>query len=558
MLRRMGRRSAWSLVAVLVGCDAPADGCEDGVGSVGTLCFPAQAAVRVGYGFAPTAMVTADLDGDGALDVAAASPGSQTVTIAWGPAREVATSWAIGEEIAGLALGDVDGDGRLDLATALPASDAVAVLLGRGGREFVMGERVSVGAAPRAVIVVDLDRDGRGEVVTADVGEGAVSVVRGGARARVIVGVGPRALAAGDVDGDGAMDVAVTLADTAEVQVLRGDGRGGLWVGDRVRVGAGPLAIVAGDLDGDGVDELATADALADTVSVIDRAAVRAWPVPARPTRLVVVRDEAMVGIGVLSEGTSEVARLDPRTGAIAATLAAGSGLAAGDVDGDGREELVVGTLAATLAVRRGAEDGLALGEAWRVEAWLGDLAPIDVDGDGRDELLIDSATLIGLLLVSGSDGAVIGGQIAVPGIDQDWRTLLAADVDANGRMDIVVVGRSLGEAAALSLLQQDDGSFVAAGEPVRLAATYQGARDPRGCRWGRRDRRRGAGAGRGRAGAVVAARRRSRRVGRGIVDGGVRRSRGDGAGGSRRRWTARCGARRVDREYVMDAAQRR
>ena len=458
-----------ALAAALAGCDAPAGACGDGVVDVGALCFAADEAVRVGYGFAPTAMVAADLDGDGSLDVAASSPSTQTVTIMWGPTRETATSWALGEEIAGLAIGDVDGDGRLDVVTALPGSDAMVALHGRGGRVFERADKVRVGAAPRGVLVVDLDGDGRGEIVTADVGDGSVSVVRGGEVERVIVGAGPHALAAGQLDGVGGVDVAVALADSAEVQILSGDGRGGLLPGQRFRVGAGPLAMVAADFDGDGVDEVATADALDDTVTVIGRD-VRTWAVPARPSGLVVVRDAGGVGLGVLSEGTGEVTRLDPRTGAQAMTLVEATGLAAGDLDGDGSAELVVGSAGATFEVRRGDGDGWALREAWDAQAWFGRITPMDADGDGRDELLIDGETSTGLLLVDGADGTVIGAEIVVPGFSQS-RALVPADVDGDGDTDIVVAGKTDG-AAVQSLLQQDDGTFIAAGEPLMLEGT--------------------------------------------------------------------------------------
>lgn len=467
----MRSRLGWLLAAGLAGCDAPAGACGDGVADIGALCFPADEAVRVGYGFAPAAMLAADLDGDGALDFAAASPSRQTVTIAWGPTRETATSWALGEEIAGLGIGDVDGDGGLDVVTALPASDAVVVLYGRGGRGFERGEKTAVGAAPRGVLVVDLDGDGRGEVVTADVGDRSVSVVRGGKVEKVIVGAGPHALAAGRLDGVEGIDVAVALADSAEVQVLGGDGRGGLLPGERFRVGAGPLAMVAADFDGDGVDEVATADALDDTVTVIGKA-VRTWAVPARPTGLVVVRDEGGPALGVLSEGTAEVTRLDPRTGAQATTLIEATALAAGDVDGSG-EVLVAGSAGATAVARRGDGDGWALREAWAVEAWLGTITPMDADGDGRDELLIDGEMSTGLLLVDGAEGTAIGGRIVVPEFAQE-RSLVPADVDADGDMDIVVVGR-IDEVAVLSLLQQDDGTFVAAGEPLLIVGGSRG-----------------------------------------------------------------------------------
>lgn len=435
--------------------------CGDGVADIGALCFPPDEALRVGYGFAPTAMLAADFDGDGAEDIAAASPSRQTLTIAWGPGRETATSWAIGEEIAGLAHGDVDGDGRLDLITALPGSDAVAVVRGRGGRRFERAADVAVGDSPRAVIVAQLDDDAEAEVLTADVGDGRVSVV-GGAMKSVVVGDGPHALATGDVDGDGRMDVAVALADSATVQVLHGDGNGGLLAGERGGVGAGPLAIVMADFDGDGKDEIATADALDDTVSVIDGEVVVRWAVPAKPTGLVVVRDETLPALGVLSEGTSVVSLVDPRTGASATTLVTGTALAAGDGG------LVLGTPGATVAVRRGEGDGLALREVWSVDGYFfGALTAIDADGDGRDEVLVDDNPLAGLQLVDGADGSAIGGRIEVPGF-LDVQALVPLEVNGDGRVDIVVTGSSVGS-AVMSLLQQDDGTFVPAGELVRL-----------------------------------------------------------------------------------------
>lgn len=445
----MRGRGLWWLIAVLAGCDTPGDRCGDGEAVVGVVCRPNEATVRVGYGFAPAAMIAGDFDGDGALDAAAASPATRTVTIAWGPERAAATTFAFNSEIAGLAGGDVNGDGRVDLVVALPTRDSVGVLVATGGRGFERGEDVAVGAGPRAVLVADLDRDGRGELITADAGDDAVSVVRSGEREAVKVGAGPRALAAGDFDGDGVMDVAVALTDTAEVQVLRG----GSSPGARVKVGAGPLAIVAVDVDGDGVDELATADALADTVSVIDGEVVRAWPVPARPRGLVVVRGDGAPGLAVLSGGTGEVSRLDPRSGAVASTSAAATALAGwGD-------ELIAGGPGVTMAVRE--RTGLRLRDVWRVEAWLGVHTPIDVDGDGRDELVVDSDSLLGLLVVSGVDGSVIGKQVEVPEFEQE-RVLVGGDVDGDGRTDIVVAGRVAGDPAVVSLLQGDEGTFVA------------------------------------------------------------------------------------------------
>lgn len=381
-----------------VGCEPTAAQCGDAAPAVGVFCFPNEAVLRIGRGSAPTQIAALDVDGDGALDVAAVNASRDTLSIHWGDEAggfERMTSWPLGQEVAGLAHGDLDGDGRVDLATALPASDAVAVLYGRAGREFLLRTHPA-GKTPRGVLAVQLASDGPPVLITANVGDGSVSVLRGGVvGAAIKVGGGPQALAAGDLDGDGAPDVAVALRDDDAVQVLRNDG-GRLIAEARHAVGATPTALVAGDLDGDGRVDLASADQLGDTVSVIfgdGRGGARdsaRWPVDGQPTGLVIVRGGGVLPVlGVLSEGTSTAARLDPRDGGLvsAATLGVAGAIAAADLDHDGREELVhAARTGGTIGALR-AGVGLSFTPRWSGPP-IGLGCALDLDGDGVDELI--------------------------------------------------------------------------------------------------------------------------------------------------------------------------
>ncbi len=464
------RRMWFGLGAALVSgpaCEPAASRCGDGAPEVGVFCFPDREVVRVGHGFAPEAIALLDVDDDGNLDLAAVNPARQTLSVTWGgPDGSFTrlTSWPIGETVAGLAHGDLDGDGNLDLASALPDSDAVAVLYGNGKREFTL-RRHAAGDTPHNILALDLD-GGPPELVTANLGDGSLSVLRRGvADPPTIVGGGPFGLAAGDLDGDGSTDLAVTLREADAVQVMR-NAAGVLVPGAYHQVGRVPGTIVVGELDGDSELDLATADELGGTVSVVlgdgaggAREHMR-WPVMQQPNGLAIVRGGGVPAVlAVLSAETSELLRLDPRTGATApgGTAGVASAIAAADLDRDGREEIVYGARAEGTVGGLVPGEGVRLTSQWRAPA-VATLAAVDIGGDGIEELVValDDGDLA---IWRGPEDAFTAEPIhhRLTSV----RSILRGDLDGDGLDDLVLLGRRGNSPRdAITTLVQADGGF--------------------------------------------------------------------------------------------------
>ncbi|MFT4623997.1 MAG: hypothetical protein ACI8PZ_002653 [Myxococcota bacterium] len=177
------------------------------------------------------------------------------------------------------------------------------------------------------------------------------------------------ALATGDFNGDGAGDVAVA-ATGGTVAVYLGTGRSLRDAPDHTLFGSGAFgaALVAVDWDGDGHDDLVVADDVGS-----------GWlyghaggPGGLDPSPTWVIKGE-LLGLG-------------PHFGVI---------LAAGDVDGDGQEDVAaVGDDGVHLLL--GGPDGLAeVARTWAVAA--GAVALGDLDGDARADLVFGIPTDGGL-----------------------------------------------------------------------------------------------------------------------------------------------------------------
>ncbi|MEO0651021.1 MAG: VCBS repeat-containing protein, partial [Planctomycetota bacterium] len=229
----------------------------------------AEASLELPLDGIPRALLECDVDGDGDTELVGYG-GDEQVWI-WGLASEA----PIGSEpmarfrapglvpLAALAV-DLDGDGREELVS-VHAYDTSYGVLGRFDAErqaFALRASEYAGQTPVGLAVVDLDGDGRRDLAIANRDAGRVSVLPGTGLAtpekavfyaarRTPIGNNPLGVAVGDLDGDGALDAVGANGSDGSLSVLLG--RFGLLEGRRdLSVGASPTAVRVVDVDGDG------------------------------------------------------------------------------------------------------------------------------------------------------------------------------------------------------------------------------------------------------------------------------------------------------------------
>src|SRR5579875_612097 len=133
---------------------------------------------------------------------------------------------------------------------------------------------LTVGSHPVAVLALDVNLDGRLDLVTADADSWSISVLlrqaTGGylRKAEVALPGVPRAMVGADFNGDGKPDLAVSVGFDSVV-ILYGDGAGGFTIHAAVTVGQIPQGLVVGDFNHDGRPDIAVANEASTSLSVI-------------------------------------------------------------------------------------------------------------------------------------------------------------------------------------------------------------------------------------------------------------------------------------------------
>jgi hypothetical protein len=220
------------------------------------------------------APIVADVTGDGIPDIVVASQQTAFVLIFKGRGDGTFERHDIpvsnGPQF--IDAGDFNGDGYIDLVVAY--SGSVRIMRGAGGFGFNALAAVPGAVTPTRIRAVDLDADGRLDVVTSDYG-GSVVVHRGMGDGTLAVAkaipAGPqcRWFDVGHVDGDGRLDIVVPSMTLNAVTVLLGNGDGSLSQAGNYGVGGDATCAALGDFNGDQRLDVATSDFRGQSFSVL-------------------------------------------------------------------------------------------------------------------------------------------------------------------------------------------------------------------------------------------------------------------------------------------------
>ena len=347
---------------------------------------------------------------------------------------------------------------------------------------FLAAPNFPLGTETRNVVAVDVNGDGKPDLVACNVFDGTISISLGNgdgtfqAPRPYAVGNQPQYVAVGDFNGDGKPDLAVANANARQVTVLLGNGDGSFKAPVNYPTSNDTVFLVVGDFNGDGKLDIAAATQANNSggVDVLLGNGDGTFQAPhstalAPYTLSLTAADfnrDGKLDLVVVTGGTSNSSIITVLLGNGDGTFTAGASytglqpglIVAADVNLDGKPDLVIAGIASVLptafVVMLGNGDGTFAAPVGYGAAAT-PYAPVvaDFNGDGKPDVAVsDGASSVHILLGNGDGTFQNQIDYAVSGTEG----LAAADFNRDGDVDLATSGATI-------LLGNGDGTFQAA-----------------------------------------------------------------------------------------------
>jgi hypothetical protein len=329
---------------------------------------------------------------------------------------------------------DLDGDGIMDLAVVNDTHSTISVLRGTSSVGNISFEDTinynTTGKAPSFIAIGDLDGDGKRDMVVSDFQGDSISIFRNTSVPGSISfspainyptekwGFG---LAIGDIDQDGLPDIAVGHAtdvgtQTSDVSLYRNMSTPGhIQFNQAINIQAGifPSDVFITDLDGDGISDLAVSNYGGKSLSVF-----RNISTPGKFTF---------------------APRIDYATGYNPYCIFAA------DLDGDGKKDLATANLYShSITVYKNSSSPGTISFTSRTDYsttnYDRSVVLADLNGDGKPEMINENSggsNTVSVFENTSTPGAISFANRMDFAVGEDPFNVTAADLDGDGKMDL-------------------------------------------------------------------------------------------------------------------------
>lgn len=344
-----------------------------------------------------------------------------------------------------VAIGDLDGDGKPDLVATNINGNSVSIFRNTStvgsisASSFENKIDFATGGSPQGLALADIDGDGKLDIIVSNYGSQTISVLRNTSvvgsftinsfapKVDFATGTDPYGVATGDLDGDGKPDIVVANGGNATVSVFHNESmKGSISLSSKVDFNTGflPWAVAIQDIDGDGKPEMLVLNQNSSTFNIYQNTTVMGS-----------ITAGSFTPVGNVATGVTP------------------KGLAIGDLNGDGKQDVVVCSGSGTLSVFRNiSEPGTIPPSVFDVKVDFTSnvnqysVGISDIDGDGKPDIVVggwDGTNGRILIYNNKSTNSILDSSSFVPVSISNSSGLIASalgDLDGDGKPELAAI----------------------------------------------------------------------------------------------------------------------